>query len=207
MTSSNTEQQFWEWFQDHEERLFHFEVFREELLPELNRRLKMVHPALCFGIGPPSEGRREFTVSANGIREGFPAVHALADAHPPLPRWEVVKFRQRIGPLPYLDFEGLRLHSDELRFALCREGPRVGMVVFMAGHEEQQRQHAAFILLDHTLGELDMEMRVGAIRWLPWENAEDYPTCGLAELPEIVDQVLAEGPDPGVDQPPDSSFN
>ena len=192
---TSTEERFWEWFVDHEHRLFHFEVFRDELMPALNEQIKLVHPALCFGIGPVWEGRREFTISANGNLPAFPAVTALHGAHPELPRWDVVKFRQRFGPIPHLNFEGIRVESRELRFALHRDGDKLGIVVFMLGHDDPQRQHAVFIMLDHTLGEYDMETRVGAVGWLPLDEVEQYPTCTLEQLPDIFDRVIAEGGD------------
>lgn len=93
------EAQFWNWFQKNEDTVFHFEKDRERVFDQLGTALQAVNPDLTFEFGPvTSDGEREFVISAGGIKSVFPAVEAVAQSAPPLPRWIIVKYRQRRNP-------------------------------------------------------------------------------------------------------------
>src|SRR5438128_2325080 len=96
-----TAQEFWNWFVRQEE-LFTFdpdnETEREKLFDRLAIELQKIHPNLTFEFGP-NEPRREFIISADGIKRAFPAVASLVEAAPPLDRWQVIAFRPRRIPL------------------------------------------------------------------------------------------------------------
>ena len=63
------EQRFWSWFARNTDRLFQFEADQEAIFDDLGAALEKVHPGLTFEFGPVREGKREFIVSADGIRE------------------------------------------------------------------------------------------------------------------------------------------
>jgi hypothetical protein len=92
------EQTFWIWFQNNQNALFDFEKDREKTFGMLSAQLHKVNPTLTFEFGPIEQGQREFTISADGIKDAFPAVEALYAAAPQLPRWKFLKFRQRRLP-------------------------------------------------------------------------------------------------------------
>ena len=61
------EEKFWQWFDAHQDQLFNFELDRERIFDELSSRLNCVHPELTFEFGPEKD-KREFVISAGGIR-------------------------------------------------------------------------------------------------------------------------------------------
>src|ERR1700730_13494318 len=69
---------FWKWFVKHEPELFEFdatrEAEREAIFSEIAIELHKVDPDLTFEIGPNGTPKREFIISAGGIKRGFPAV-------------------------------------------------------------------------------------------------------------------------------------
>ena len=65
---------FWSWFATNEDRLFYFEKDQEKIFDELNGKLRAIHPSVTFEFGPVKQGKREFVISADGIREAFPFV-------------------------------------------------------------------------------------------------------------------------------------
>lgn len=71
------EQSFWAWFQNNQDFLFDFEKDQERVFDRLATEMHKVNPSLTFEFGPKEDGRREFTISADGIRKAFPAVQAL----------------------------------------------------------------------------------------------------------------------------------
>ena len=82
-TRMTSQQEFWNWFSQHEGELFNFEADRERIFDQLAAELQKVDPNLTFEFGP-SQPRREFVISAGGVRLAFQAVSALVSAAPPL---------------------------------------------------------------------------------------------------------------------------
>ena len=73
------QQEFWNWFREHEMELLDFEADRERVFDQLATEIQKVDPRLTFEFGP-KEATREFVISAGGIRGAFPAVSALMAA-------------------------------------------------------------------------------------------------------------------------------
>jgi hypothetical protein len=97
------EENFWRWFQNHQDMLYDFERNQAQVFGELSTELHRVNSDLTFEFGPIENGRRELVISADGIRAAFPAVQALYAAAPSLPRWKLTKFRPRRKPMDVND--------------------------------------------------------------------------------------------------------
>jgi hypothetical protein len=159
------EQAFWKWFQNNETMLFDFEKDQEKNFDRLAAEMHKVDPALTFEFGPKEGGRREFVISADGIRSAFPKVEALYAAAPSLGRWKFIKFRPRRRPFD-VTFGNVSVNARSVLVGLKAAGPKADITVFMPGYSPSARKaytSVAFILLDHALGEYDVETRVGDI--------------------------------------------
>jgi hypothetical protein len=68
-------EEFCHWFVQHEAEMFDFdpnrETERERIFDQLTTELQKVDPTLTFELGP-KKIRREFVISAGGIRTRFP---------------------------------------------------------------------------------------------------------------------------------------
>lgn len=184
------EQRFWRWFQEHDETLFRFEEDRERVFDRLAQAMRRVHPDLTFEFGPDEEGRRDFVVSAGGIRDAFPAVHALVDAAPQLPRWRVIRFRPRRDPRVVLSLGGAEVDADGVRVAVKPEGDRLGLTLVIEGYRETREhlyEQIGYLLLDNALGEHDVETRIGTIEFVAPRHAPAGALHPLVVLPGIVD--------------------
>jgi hypothetical protein len=192
---------FWRWFAANSERLQDFESDREAKFEEVAAELHRVHDGLTFAFGPVGEGGREFVVSADGVREVFPAVQALVAAAPPLPGWRVVAFRPRESARESAQIQmgDVKLGMEDVWFKARPDRGKVGLTLYVRGlspNDVQQGEilkQAAFIFLDHVLGEYDVETKVGAIDWkaLP----RDPAARGLKPFTEItaaVDELTAD---------------
>jgi len=186
-----TIREFWRAFLRTEEAMF----AGGESAPELRELIGRVHPDLEFDVGPPGAGKREFVISAGGIRDAFPAVEALARGAPVLPRWNVVAYRKRRAVSGSVSFQGLALSVENVRFEFPPGGPDAGIVLFMPGYvrEEHSRYLAlALLMLDALLGEYDVEMKLGSIlieRPGPDRGAR---AMTLDHLPRVFDGSLHE---------------
>jgi hypothetical protein len=174
---------FWRQFLRNEKGLFAAGGPDEELGVLIER----VHPDLEFDIGPVESGKREVVISAGGIREAFPAVEALAGGAPPLPRWNVIRYRQRRPLGTSLMFQGLTLAPENIRFEITGGEPGAGIVLYMPGYSrgEHSRYLAlALLALDAVLGEYDVEMKLGSI-------VIERPGPGRGERGLTIDRLAA----------------
>jgi hypothetical protein len=187
---------FWNWFVEHESELFNFdpvrEAERERLFDELARELRKVDPDLAFEFGP-QHTRREFVVSAAGIKRAFPAVVSLVAAAPTLERWWLIAFRPRRSP-NIVEFRGKRVHPKDVQFSLLDNGKTAGIYLFIPGFRESDAdlKQIGYLLLDDTLGEYDVESRLGLIKMLSPDSKAEGKRYPLAELAARFDELVSQ---------------
>lgn len=196
------EELFWKWFTASSRQLMAVKTAREPICDELHRRLKSIEKNLVFLFGPVKDGRREFIVSADGIRAAFPAVQALVAAAPDVPGWKIIAFRPATGVFGGLDFGGRRFTQDDFWFTahlgIGPRGPGIGLTIYVRGLTKQKDDpalSAAFIMLDHALGEYVVETKLGALSFeqLPVDPL-GHGLRPFAELPAVMENL---GPDLG----------
>lgn len=186
------EEKFWNWFTNNEEQIFHFENNQDQVFNSLDQALKTVNKYLTFEFGPVINGKREFVISADGIKEAFPAVEALYSKAPSFDNWEIVKFRQRRPPMN-IQFGDLLIKHTDLLVALAKQGSLIDLTVFIKGMTKEKArifQQAAFILLDQAIGEYEMETKVGIIQVMPYDPSINVDLVTLLELPEKFNALI-----------------
>jgi hypothetical protein len=186
-----TPEDFWKWFQSNEDALFNFEKNREQTFDKLGAEMHKLNPSLTFEFGPIEDGKREFVISADGIKEAFPQVEALYAAAPSLSRWKFVKFRPRRKPMD-VDYEGISVRATSVTVQLIRNGQFADLTVFIPNCSEADRKAymaIAFLLLDGALGEHDVETRVGQIKVEAAPKAQAQ-TSSLQDLPKAFDALF-----------------
>jgi hypothetical protein len=182
---------FWRWFAGNEAMLFDFERDQERVFDLLAAEMHKVDARLTFEFGPKENGRRQFVISADGIREAFPKVERLFAQAPALARWQFVKFRPRRAPFD-IGYGGILVKASAVSFALELGREKPGIVLFIPGYAAGAREQAykviAYLLLDQALGEHDLETRVGNIEVrapVPGRNAQP-----LVQLPAAFDEYF-----------------
>lgn len=184
------EQDFWQWFQKNEDTLFHFEKDQERVFGRLAAQMKRLHPSLTFEFGPVANGKREFVISADGIKEAFPAVERLHAAAPKFDRWVFIKFRPRRTPMD-LEYEGVKVKADAILCSVRQDKAKVGVTVYIPGYREaEDKTYAgiAFLFLDQALGEYDVETKVGFIEVKDVAEKTQVEKKPLQELTRLVDE-------------------
>jgi hypothetical protein len=185
---------FWQWFTKNEAYLFDFEDNVEEVLGVLAERFRQVAPGLVFEVSVVVDGKRELTISADGLLEYFPEVEALFQARPELRLFNVVKFRQR-EPWMNVEMEGVRVTVDDVRYLAAPRPGRVDLKILIRGFRDTEGRpyvKAAFVMLDHALGEYDMETKVGRVHLASWDDPHFEYSRPLKELPGHFDSLLWE---------------
>jgi len=187
---------FWRWFKKNEGRVYALEKDRERTFDDLANALKKVHADLTFEFGPVlTDGRREFVISAGGLKSAFPAVESLHAAAPKMEKWIIVKFRSRRFPINDLEFSGRKIRATDVHYLIFRdERPgKVGIMLFLDGYREEEKSvfgQMGYLFLDEALGEHDVEMKVGAIVFQSRDSKYFERAHPLAELPGDFDRYL-----------------
>lgn len=189
---TSPEEEFWIWFQKNDDLLFDFENDQERIFTNLATALRKVHQDLAFEFSAKHDGKREFVISADGLKTAFPTVEALFKAAPILPRWVFVKFRPRRDP-GELMIKDVKIGHEDVEIAIEPDGEKVGLNVFVKGfNQEKSRQYTqlVFIFLDHSLGEYDMETKVGFIKIKPFEEASHNKRYDVKVFPAVFDEFV-----------------
>ena len=181
--------EFWQWFVAQEEEYLRFEEDQEPRFDRLLKAMHRVQKHLTFEFGPPAE-RREFILSADGIKEAFAAVVALKNAAPVLKRWEIIAFRPRRFPLSPLQIGEIHLEPAEVEVSLARNGKVVGLYLFLPESvPKRAREQLGFLMLDEALGEYDVESGLGMIEIEAKGSTKGYQRFPLPELAERYDKL------------------
>lgn len=183
------EQVFWDWFKRNENRLFNHEADRDRVFDELAEKMADVHESVTFEFGPIEDGKREFVISADGIRDAFPAVERLYLSAPRLPRWTFIKFRARRDPMG-VEYEGVRVRPADVFCTIEPDRNRVGVTVYIRGYQDDRKKQytaIAFLMLDQALGEYDVEEKVGFVALRDFEEASPLMKWPIRELPKAFD--------------------
>jgi hypothetical protein len=192
MTNVIVQEEFWAWFLQHEAELFDFESDRDRLFDRLAAALRKVNPDLVFEFGP-KQTKREFVISAGGIKSAFPAVVEIVNAAPILDRWQVTAFRPRRTPLSSVEFRGKRVYPKDVQFSLLNSGKTAGIYLFIPGYQEGDvdLKQIGYLLLDEALGEYDVESRLGLIKILSPQTPTDGERYPLGDLPAQFDELVS----------------
>ena len=193
------EQVFWKWFEKNQDELYHFEKDREPVFDRLSTAMGKVDDYLTFEFGPVRvDGKREFVISAGGIKSAFPSVESLHNAAPKLPKWKISKYRQRRFPINDIVFAGRKVKSDDVHYAIFTDDDpkKVGIMIFLDGYSETDKGSVwgqiGYLLLDEALGEYAMETQVGAIVFFDRTSKYFEHASPLSGLPSHFDEKLGQ---------------
>ena len=187
------EARFWEWFEQNEVSLFSFETDQGVIFSKLASELHRIDSHLTFEFGPNENGKRDFVISAGGIKSAFASVVKLADAAPQLARWNIIKFRPRREPLNTVQIGNISVDPDDVLFTMQPDGDKVDITLYLADQKSfDKKLHAqiSFLLLDQAIGEYDVETFVGHIEFRPKEMNSRLSKRQLTKLASEFDKLL-----------------
>lgn len=186
----SAEVRFWEWFANNSARLSVVKTCREPVCNELYSRMRKVNKNLVFSFGPVEDGRREFVVSADGIRSVFPSVRKLVAAAPEISGWRITAFRPPTGTDHKIRIDNRDICADDVWFAAKPRGNQIDLALFIRGLERMSEKAGAslvFLMLDHALGEYDVETKLAGLGYYPLPY--DPASQGLRPFQELPDTV------------------
>lgn len=182
--------EFWKWVGAHVSELKSVKTGQEPVMNELTEELSKAAPGLTTELGVGTEPF-EFIVSADGRIENFDAVKRLVGNAPAIPGVKVIAFR------PRKKIDGFEMRMGDLSIAAANvkyvssKDPKPGRVtldLYVDGMTEENRksvERAGFVLLDSSIGEFDMETKIGGIEFHPAPAPEGAKA--LADLAAEID--------------------
>lgn len=194
MSDDTTLRQFWHWFEQNEDMVFHFERDQKHALDSIDAALTKVSSNLTFEIGPIKNGARDLVISADGIKSAFPSVEALVAAAPALSRWKLVAFRPRRKLVMDVSLAGKSVKPKDVEFCLLSNGQELGIYLFFRDYSEEDARtwgQIGYLLLDEAPGEYDVETKLGPIKFFHASAHPDYERSPLPKLPELFDEHYA----------------
>jgi hypothetical protein len=191
------EQIFWKWFQNNESKIYQFEKNQKPILDEISEQLSKYKEGVVFEISQEQNGKREFILSADGLKELFPSVQALKASAPKLERWSIVAFRSRMNDYARfkLDYAGKEFDPANIWIYHRRQDGYFDLIIYHPEYTEEERNaftSGAYILLDMALGEYDV---VTGVRYIDHQRLPENPEAeGLkpfSELRKVFDEYKA----------------
>jgi hypothetical protein len=186
---------FWTWFAREEVRLA-IETRAKDptgAMMEISGHLEAINSRAVveLAIEPDEMHPHTLVITADGDTSLFPMVKKIVAAAPPLKKWKVVAFRQRRDPGQSLQLDGFEAKPADFFFRETgRAHGKVDVEVLVKGMNEGNEkvaQQAAFLMLDHLLGEHDVEMKVAAISVVPLPEKPGADVKPLGSLVGVVD--------------------
>jgi hypothetical protein len=182
------EEKFWKWFKENETRIFEFEKDQKPIFDEISDKLSKYQDGLVFEFSSIKDAKREFVLSADGIKEIFPAVRKLTNAAPKFKKWTIIAFRPRMDDYTRFKLEYGKKIMDpkELWIHHRIEDGNFDLIVYHPDYVEEDRNayvSCTYILLDMALGEYDVTT---GIRYIDHQKLPENPSEeGLKPFSEL----------------------
>ncbi|WP_426059683.1 hypothetical protein [Hymenobacter sp. B1770] len=190
--TENKEEQFWEWFKSNESQYFSDSDNSEKLFDELSSELHKVDENLTFEFSPINKSSvKEFTISADGIVDAFPAVMVLVKKAPKLPNWKINAFRQRVpGDSIEIKYDSFKIAYEDVYFRYSPDADKLEIQLNIRGFKDTPDfKNATYVLLDGLIGEYDMETKISAIDFKALEETEKAKLFKIIYLRQVVDEL------------------
>ena len=190
---SNSEEEFWKWFAKNEKFIYENvenKDIQEKLFDNISSRLHKIDENLVFEFSPIHDNKiREFSISADGIKESFPTVEKLIAISPKIQNWQFNAFRQRVpGDNLTLDFGKFKIGYNDIYFRHSTSDNELGIELNIRNYDESaQMQSAIYVLLDGLLGEYDVTMNIDWIEWVKLDENNVENLDKITELRYLID--------------------
>ena len=195
-------EQFWQWFQDHNEQLVALgdldDKERTQLENALQYQLTKYCDGLSYEIGDATANGRTLTFTAEGDTDLFRYVVELVDNAPDLDWWNFEAFKQPLGTALRVRFDRYLFDTSKMYFQQleCEEEPEMlGLRIAVEGSkpDDEDFQVGVYVTLEALIGEFDCATLIGYMETVP---VPDEPFKAgfqkLDDLPKFVEWFKAK---------------
>lgn len=189
-----TIQNFWNWFQDNEQAIYHackLEIDKEEVFFHIQRNLNYVSKRIEIIIYevPNQVNKLNIMISALGYKKLFPKVIALGDTAPKLEHFTIHTFIKPITSnnkhiLPSI----ISIAMQQVFIKLEDYNTVTKKVVLIIYVPESLEKFNLSFLLYFTLGEVNFKKHIKEVHFKPLPRNTNG-LLSLSELPEFIDYL------------------
>ena len=195
LCSKNKEQIFWNWFINNSEKIYNFEKNQEKIFDEIANELDKLNLDLTFEIGPVENNKRDFVISAGGIKSAFPAVEKLYDTRPNLNNWNIIKFRPRRMLDNSITYQNLTIKPEDIRYLFIKDDnpKKIGILLFIKGYKPSESSpyiQIGYLFLDQIIGEYDVETHVGTIDFMDFDSNHFQQSKPITQMANEFDRNI-----------------
>jgi hypothetical protein len=186
--------EFWLWFKNKSNEIFNFENNEDNILDKLHYELHKINENLTFEFSPIINNKREFIISADGIREAFNDIEKLFETKPLLDKWEIIKFRQRGDINNYITINNISVYPENIRYLLFPHDKKIGLILFIKDYNINQEvnKQIGYIFLDNAFGEYDVEMKIGGIKFCDYNMEYFEQSSSIETIRKDFDKLCNE---------------
>ena len=195
-------EQFWQWFQDHNEQLVALgdldDKERTQLENALQYQLTKYCDGLSYEIGDATANGRTLTFTAEGDTDLFRYVVELVDNAPDLDWWNFEAFKQPLGTALRVRFDRYLFDTSKMYFQQleCEEEPEMlGLRIAVEGSkpDDEDFQVGVYVTLEALIGEFDCATIIGYMETVPMPD-EPFKAGfqKLDDLPKFVEWFKAK---------------
>ncbi len=185
---------FWAWFKENEKNIWlNIEKDSDEIVREIDRQIKMINDDIAFEIYfEINDGKRDFVISADGIKDIFPEVLKLKDKAPKFHRWNIIAFRPRTNQKDQcIEIDNLCLDYDKIFFKHNFNSIPFDIDVYIKGYDGKDNRyvHGYFLLLDTLIGEYEAVTAIRNTQIYPYQPELRPYLTKFIKLRDIIDDL------------------
>lgn len=187
--------EFWNWFKKNQDDYFNLDPSNMDelnrLFDILQQQLSVIHEKLVFEFSAAlNNGKREFILSADGIRNAFPDLLYLYKRSPNFDNFIIIPFKQGFVGDPQIEFNnGFTLSWDKIMFKSEKTPEGLSIDFYIKDYDESDGNFGVglAILLDSYLGEYDAVMQIRHVTLHKLNPKDKKKLLEFKELKQIVE--------------------
>lgn len=185
---------FWVWFSKNSKQIYSFEKNQNTIFRSIKRELNKIDSNLVFEFSQILDNKkREFVISADGIKSSFSNVKKIVNNAPILDDWEIIAFRQPNNSINELSIDSIKVNFSNVYFKYQKNINNIDIELYLPNFiESPEWTSLSFLMLDVILGEYNTEMYLNTIDKKLLKENDIKNLIPIRSLPKLLNQLKLE---------------
>lgn len=186
-------EQFWDWFSDHSAELLEIKNGQEKVFVELAKIFQTFSKGAIFTFGPVVDDKKEFIVSAGGIKSVIPVVQEIISKAPEMKDWKIIAFRPKFKELSTITIGDKKIRPDQVYFKVVDiDNHQIDIKVYVKDFDvnDQNVLGCVFIIIDSAIGEYNTMTKLRQINFEPLpDRHQGLKIQNITELSDVINKL------------------
>ena len=179
------EEIFWQWVTKNLKKIKAIKTGHDPIYQKANQKIKEYNKELVFEVCGD-----DIIISADGSKQYFDDVIKLCEASPKTDKFNVIPFRPAQGFFS-LNYNGVEVSHEDVFMEYEKHNDQIDLKIYHKDYSEENKNNiggAIFIILDHGIGEYNVEMK---LRYIDFHTLTDQQNLTpIAELKKIIENQV-----------------